>query len=439
MRIVETRLSGWGGTPARGCRIIEPRDDAQLAEALAIGPVIARGSGLAYGDSALGTGLTLSTGRMTRLLAFDDETGALDLEAGVPLRDIVDIFGRRGWFPPVVPGTAGVTVGGMIAADVHGKSHRADGSFGAHVRWLDLMDAEGQVRRLNPDDPLFAETLGGMGLTGIVLRAGMTLRPVQTGWMRQQTRILPDPQTALATLEESGGWRFSIAWIDMLSNPPGRALVYRGEHAGPADLGPGTAPFPPLRQRYPAVPFTPPVSLVRQPLVRAFNARHYRAATRGPHETLVGWQPFFFPLDHLGHWNRLYGRRGLLQYQTVVPLAEAEAALTRTLDTCRTEGPLPWLVTLKRFGASAGGLSFPMEGYSLALDFPATPAAFALLDRLDRITLDHGGRFYLAKDARLLRSVFDAAEPRAEAFRALRRETGADRRFVSAQSERLGL
>lgn len=438
-------LSGWGNFPVRRCRLARPRDEDALRALLTDGPVIPRGAGRAYGDSALGAGLTVSTAGFDRMLRFDAETGALTVEAGVLLADIVAALLPRGWFPPVAPGTRYVTVGGMIAADVHGKNHRSDGSFGRHVPWLDLMGADGVVRQLSAEEEpeLYDATIGGMGLTGVILRACVAMRRVETAWMRQETVVLPDPGSALATLEESGGWSHSIAWIDELASGEarGRSLVYRGEHAKLADLDPSRAAAPldaPAKRRL-GVPVTPPVPLVSRAAVRAMNALRYRAGARGPREALVHWEEFFFPLDALSGWNRLYGRRGFLQYQCVVPLDRAESGVMALIGQCRAAGLPPWLATLKRFGPGRGGISFPMEGYSLALDFPVTRPVLALLDRLDRIVLDHGGRFYLAKDARLDRETLAAADPRVAGFRRLRQRTGAAERFVSTQSERLEL
>lgn len=431
------RLAGFGGLGATDCRLAAPRDEAAVRARLAEGPLIARGAGLAYGDSALNPNLTLSTLGMNRMLDFDPSTGVLAAEAGVTLADIVQVFLPRGWFPAVVPGTRHVTLGGAIAADVHGKNHRCDGSFGGHVRWLDLMEADGTVRRLAPEEELFDATVGGMGLTGVILRAAIALRAAETGWLRQRTEAVPDVAAAMAALEGAEAWHYAIAWIDCLAGAAaGRALVHLGQHAALADLDARQTadPYAMRGRASPAVPLTPPVSLVRAGGVRLMNAMRYRRAAAGPVEELADWRRFFFPLDGLGHWNRLYGRGGFVQHQSVVGLGAAGHAIPALVDAARGRA---MLATLKRFGPGRGGLSFPTEGFSLALDLPGMPRD--LLGRLDRIVLDHGGRFYLAKDARLDPATLSAADPRLPAFRALRAQSGAAQAFRSAQSERLGI
>lgn len=434
------KLSGWGRFPVRETRLAAPRDEAGLRAALAAGPVLARGNGRAYGDSALGAGLTLAMRHLDRMIAFDAAAGRLVAEAGVLLSDIIAAFLPRGWFPAVTPGTKLVTLGGMIAADVHGKNHHRDGSMAATVDWVEVMGADGTITRTAPGEPLFEWTLGGMGLTGVILRAAIRLRPVETGWIRQRVLAAPGLDAALAALAEAdAASTYSVAWIDCVSagRHMGRSLVMLGEHATRAEIG-ARPPVPPAR-RAPGVPFDAPGWLLNRASVRGFNAAYYHRGAWRAGEGLVDWDAFFYPLDAVAGWNRIYGRRGLVQFQCALPPDAARPGLHALLAATAASGEGSFLAVLKRFGPGRGGLSFPMPGVTLALDFRATPRALALLERLDAIVLDHGGRFYLAKDARMSAATFARSEPRLADFRAARAGWGAAGRFASAQSERLGL
>ncbi len=433
-------LSGWGRMPVLHCRVETPRDESEAAALVAEGPLIARGAGRAYGDAALNPARTLSTARLNRMLAFDPETGLLTAEAGVVLGDVVTSFLPRGWFPPVTPGTRFVTLGGMIAADVHGKNHHVAGGFGAHVEWLDLLTAEGVTRCSRGENAeLFAATVGGMGLTGVILRAAFRLIPVETGWIRQRTVVAPDLDAAMAAFEAAEDATYSVAWIDCLASGRelGRSLVMVGEHAGAGELGDRPA-MPPRRKRLRA-PLDAPGWALNRWSVKGFNAAYWAAGQRGGDEKLVDWEGYFYPLDAIEGWNRIYGRRGFVQFQCVLPPETAREGLREILGLTSSEGLGAFLAVLKKFGRHEGALSFPREGYTLALDFPGSPPALKLARRLHGVAIRHGGRFYLAKDALLTRAELDASDPRATSFRDFRARSGADRAFRSALSERLGL
>lgn len=438
-------ISGWGRYPRAASEILAA-DSPETLPALLHGRrgVIARGAGRAYGDAAVGRRTTVLTGALDRLRGFDPASGRLRAEAGVTLADIVRTFLPRGFFPPVVPGTQFVTVGGMIASDVHGKNHHREGGFGAHVEALTVLTPDGVPRLCARDrEPeLFAMTLGGMGLTGTILDATFRLRPVESGWIRQQTRVAADLGAMLRALDADDAATYSVAWIDCLARGPalGRGLVYRGEHAGrEVCLAAGRDPFPiPPRGRLTVPPGLPGWTLNRAS-VTAFNALYFRRGRAAGASALVPWHSYFFPLDGLAAWNRLYGARGFVQHQCVVPRLGAEAVLSGMLDRVARLGTASPLAVLKRLGPGGGGLSFPMEGYTLALDLPANAATFALLDALDRCVVAAGGRLYLAKDARQSRDTFEAGYPALPAFRDLRRRLGADGVLASRLSTRLGL
>lgn len=440
------KISGWGRVAAQECRILRPRAEAELQALVGrSGPLIARGAGRAYGDCAQNPAGVLDMRGFGRLLAFDPATGILTAEAGVLLRDVIAAFLPQGWFPYVTPGTKFVTLGGMAAADVHGKNHHLEGAFGSFVEWMEVLCGDGEIRRCGPrDNPeLFALTLGGMGLTGAILRLAFRLRKVESGWIRQRTLPAPNLDAALSIFEEHAASTYSVAWIDCLSGglKQGRASAMLGEHATLADLPPKLreAPFATPSRGARMIPFDAPGFALNRWTVKGFNALYWRKQVSGRGESLVDWDSYFYPLDALLEWNRIYGRRGFLQFQCVIPPDRARTGLRRLLDATAESGQGSFLAVLKRLGAAReGGLAFPREGYTLALDFPASRRNFDLLESLDRIVVEEGGGFYLAKDARMAAHILRAADGRAEGFAARRRDLGGAR-FQSRQSERLKL
>ena len=443
-------LSGWGRHPALDCRLERLRRWEDLPGLLHRGTtLIARGNGRAYGDAALNPNLTLSTLAMNRMRAFDAGTGLLDCEAGVLLADILETFAPRGWFPPVVPGTQFVTVGGMIAADVHGKNHHADGTFGAHVESLTLAGADGAMRTCSRAEnaDLFRATLGGMGLTGVILSARFRLRPIETAYLMAETLAARNLDEAMALFEASRDWPFSVAWIDCLARGAGlgRSLLTRGAFmdAGALPRSLASSPLVPASRGKLRVPFDAPSALPNRVSIGFFNEFYYR---RGRRRVRTGARPvhfdrFFFPLDRIEAWNRLYGRRGFVQYQCVLPKGGSAAGVAALLECAAASGQGSFLAVLKLFGSAGDGLmSFPMEGYTLALDFPVRRGTAALLDGLDEITHRHGGRVYLAKDAHCTPERVREGYPRLGAFEAVRAEAAGGRpRFVSELSRRLAL
>jgi decaprenylphospho-beta-D-ribofuranose 2-oxidase len=437
-------LSGWGRYPRAECRVVAPHGEAELRAVLAQSPsLIARGNGRSYGDSALNPDATLAMRHGDRLLDFDPATGRLAAQAGVMLADIISTFLPRGFFPPVTPGTKFVTLGGMIAADVHGKNHHKAGSFGDHVESFDLMRADGSVVRCAADEnrALFDSTRGGMGLTGVILRATFRLMPVETAYIRQETLRARDLDETMELFERSQDWTYSVAWIDCLARNGGlgRSLLFRGEHATAAEL-PETqrkAPFAAPSRRAARVPFDLPALALNRWSVRAFNALHYRRAGTGA--ALVDYDRFFYPLDAVLEWNRLYGGKGLVQYQCVIPKDRSRAGLTALLERIAAAGVGSFLSVLKLLGPGHGMLSFPLEGYTLALDFPFSGPALDLLNALDEIVAAHGGRVYLAKDARLKAETLRRFYPGLDDFAAARKAADPDGRFASLQSRRLAL
>jgi FAD/FMN-containing dehydrogenase len=434
-------LEGWGRFPRLHSEVLGLRDLAGARQALAGRPsLIARGNGRAYGDAALSRHAVLCTLPSNRILAFDPIDGRITCEAGLLLADLLEFCVPHGFFPPVTPGTRYVTIGGMVAADVHGKNHHGAGSFGHHVEHMLILTADGQVRTAsrteNPE--LFFATIGGMGLTGIALEITFRLLPIETAMIRQETRRAADLDAVLESFEQTAHWTYSVAWIDCLARGAsmGRSLLFVGEHATAIEAPADALELPAGRQL--RVPFDLPGFVLNGFTVRAFNALYY--ARGRPGTRIVSCLPYFYPLDALLDWNRIYGPAGFVQYQCVIPKPAGRAGLALLLERIAHAGLGSFLAVLKLFGAEKSGpLSFPMQGYTLALDFPARPAAFNLMLELDAVVADHGGRIYLAKDARAGAALLRRGYPELDSFMTVREAVDPNRKFASLQSERLGL
>ncbi|WP_297760897.1 FAD-binding oxidoreductase [Thermosynechococcus sp.] len=408
-------------------------------------PLIARGNGRAYGDSALNRQATLQMSHFNRLLGFNPQTGQLIAEAGVLLAEILEIFVPRGWFPLITPGTKFVTVGGMIAADVHGKNHHKEGSFVQSLDWLDLLTSEGQMYRCSPSEnrDLFYWTVGGMGLTGVILRAAFRLRPIETAWVRQTTYVARNLDEAVDLFEAAQDVTYAVAWIDCLAarSQLGRSVVMLGEHATRQELPTKYRQRPlqtPQRRQF-SIPVDFPNGALNSLTVRALNQLYFLNSQRKAGLSFVDWDTFFYPLDSLLGWNRIYGRRGFVQFQCVLPLSTAREGLGALLHCTSVAGAGSFLGVLKKLGDQQGYFSFPMAGYTLALDFPMCQRTLKLLDQLEEITLQHGGRFYLAKDSHLTPLRLRQSDCRVETFVKVRDAHQWRVNFASEQSQRLNL
>jgi decaprenylphospho-beta-D-ribofuranose 2-oxidase len=424
-------LTGWGRTAPTGAQLLSPADADAMADALGAAPArgaIPRGLGRSYGDAAQNAGgHVLDTTRLRSIGAIDAAHGRVTAGAGVSLHRLLAALVPAGWFLPVVPGTRHVTIGGAIAADVHGKNHHHDGSFGRHVRSAVLRAPNGERVVLAPDatpDELWA-TAGGMGLTGVVTEATVALIPIETSWIAQTARRTADlDETMREMAAHDHAYRYSVAWVDALARGRrlGRSVVLWGEHATVDELPAHRRADPLARRDGGAVATVPPLPAraVRRAAVAAFNELYVRRATPTPARRIVPLDRFFFPLDAIGGWNRLYGPGGMLQYQVVVPFGREDVLRTALELLDRARAPA-FLAVLKRFGAEQGPLSFPMPGWTLALDLPAGAASPApVLDRLDALVAEAGGRVYLAKDSRLRPDVLEAMYPRLAGWRRTR-------------------
>lgn len=428
-------LSGWGRYPVVRARAASFSSTGELAARLAPGgPAIPYGLGRSYGDSALG-GDVLLTRRLSCILDFDPQAGEVTCEAGVSLAELVDAFLPRGWFLAVTPGTRHVTVGGAIASDVHGKNHHVAGCFSEGVLWLELMLPDGRVVRCSAtqNERLFRATCGGMGLTGVIVAARLRLARVTSSVIEQKTIKAANLEDIFALFDRYASYTYSVAWIDCLAKGEalGRSLLMVGEHAPDGGLEP-------LREARLGVPVDMPSCTLNSLSVKLFNALYYGRVRGREADARVGLGSFFYPLDAVRGWNRVYGKRGFTQYQFVLPLESSLAGMRRVLEEISAAGMGSFLAVLKLFGGENGNLlSFPREGYTLALDFRIEPRLFGLLDRLDAVVLDHGGRLYLTKDVRMSPETFRKGYPRLGEFMELRREMGFDRHFQSLQSTRL--
>jgi FAD/FMN-containing dehydrogenase len=425
-------VSSWGRLSADPHQVIELTDRDHVAAELlrASSAGIAHGLGKSYGDASLNPqGILWSMRGLDRLIAFDAATGRLACEAGVVLRDIQRLLMARGWSLPVVPGTQLVTVGGAIANDVHGKNHHVVGTFGEHVRRLKLVRSDGETIECGPDlrPDLFAATVGGLGLTGVIVDAELQLRPTAGPWLEAETLAFEGLDEFFALSDESErDWEHTVSWIDCTSRPIARGLFMRAQQA-PASTGT-------WRERRRRLAFTPPVSLVNGLSLRPFNALYYNINRRRTGLRTVHHEPFLYPLDSILDWNRLYGPSGFFQYQSVVPRDARLEATRDMLDAIQRSGQGSFLAVLKTFGerAPAGLLSFPQPGVTLALDFRNSRALADLFVRLDDVVRAAGGRLYPAKDARMPRALYEATYPNLAAF-AKHRDPG----MSSAMSRRL--
>lgn len=437
------KVTNWGNYPVIDASLHSPTSLDELKNIVAASPeVIARGMGRCYGDSALNSTI-VSTLRLDHVLAFDEQSGTVSCEAGVRFSDLLDAFVPRGWFLPVTPGTKHITVGGAIASDVHGKNHHVAGSFSRHLLSISILTGEGRIVRCTPDveSDLFWATCGGMGLTGIIVEATFKLIRIETAYIRQRVVKMRNIDEAFDAFDANMHWTYSVAWIDCLSKGDalGRSALILGEHATKQEVGYRYRDPLKIEHRTPIpVPLFFPAFALNAFTVKMFNEMRY--LTYQQQDSFVEYEPFFYPLDFVGDWNRIYGKRGFTQYQFVLPKESSREGLRKILTAIAASGEGSFLAVLKLFGKQEGMLSFPKEGYTLALDFAITPAAMSLFTRLDSMVNEFGGRLYLTKDVRMERAMFDQGYAHGtEAFKKIKHRVDPNRKFQSLQSKRIGL
>lgn len=429
--------SGWGNYPKINGQQHTVHQDTDLLNLIQQTPtVIPQGNRRSYGDSALNTHM-LDFKKRDYFLDFDAQTGLLHVQAGVLLSDIIDHFLPRGWFLKVTPGTKYITVGGAIASDVHGKNHHKEGCFSECLAALTIMLPSGETvtctKAQTPD--LFKATCGGQGLTGLIVDAKLYLKKVESRFIDQTTIKTRNLEETFEVFEKHKDTPYSMAWIDCLAKGEqiGRSLFMHGQFRTDGDLH-----YTSKKQT--AIPFNFPSFALNHWSVKAFNWLYYHKVRQTVTHQKVDIDTFFYPLDAIRHWNRMYGKPGFVQYQFILPKETSFEGLADILGTIEQSGKGSFLAVLKLYGkANDNWLSFPMEGYSLALDFKLEKNTFALLDKLDQQVLKYRGRFYLAKDARLTKETFEQGYPHIDLFRQYREKHDMAAKFQSLQSKRLGI
>lgn len=438
---MKKRISNWGNYP-----VIQSNEQSfslvsELEEKLSKSEeVIARGMGRCYGDASLAKNV-FSTLKFNHLLGFDSSTGLIELEAGITLESILDFVVPQGWFLPVTPGTKYITVGGAIASDVHGKNHHVEGCFSKHVLEMDVMIASGEILTCSPtqNSDLFHATAGGMGLTGIITRVKFQLKKIETAYIKQKMIKAKNLNEIIELLDKYSSYTYSVAWIDCLKSGEGfgRSILMLGEHAKVEDL-PESLQKSPLKlpkKKLLTLPFYLPSFLLNKLTVSIFNFLYYNKMFKREINNVVSYEPFFYPLDAIQHWNRGYGKKGFVQYQFVLPL-ESREGLVEILKKISSNGHASFLAVLKIFGEDESLISFPMKGYTLALDLPVRKNLFPFLDELDELVLQYKGRIYLSKDARMHSKMFFETYPNAQKFMSILGKYNPSK-FISLQSKRL--
>jgi len=398
--------------------------------------LIPRGNGRSYGDSALSSNI-INIKPKDYFIDFDEENGLLHIQAGVLLSEILESFVPRGWFLKVTPGTKLITVGGAIASDIHGKNHHVEGCFSECVQEFQIMLSNGDIvtcsKEATPE--LFKATCGGMGLTGVILDAKIYLKKINSQYIDQTTIKTKNLKETFQAFEEYSHKPYSVAWIDCLAKDDeiGKCLLMVGDFRNDGNLKYKT-------KKQKSIPFNFPSFALNNWSVRAFNLLYYGKAKDGVSKQRVSIDTFFYPLDAIGHWNRIYGKNGFTQYQFILPKETSYEGLEEILTVISKSGKGSFLAVLKLYGkANENYLSFPMEGYSLALDFKIEKGLFNLLDKLDEIVVKYKGRIYLTKDVRVSKEIFEKGYPQIETFRQYRKENKMDSKFQSLQSKRVGI
>ena len=392
------------------------------------------GNGRSYGDSALAQNIIYCK-PYNYFLDFDENSGVLHCQSGVLLSEIIEAFTPKGWFLKVTPGTKLITVGGAIASDVHGKNHHVEGCFSECVEEFTLMLPDAEVQTCKKGDEMFHATCGGMGLTGVILEAKIALKKINSKHINQITIKTKNLKETFEAFEKYSHMPYSVAWIDCLAKDEalGKCLLMVGDFADDGDLS-----FKEKKKLN--IPFNFPSFALNKLSVKAFNWLYYNKAANGESEQKIDLDTFFYPLDSINNWNRIYGRGGFTQYQFILPKEVSFDGLQEILTKIAQSGKGSFLAVLKLYGeANENYLSFPLKGYSLALDFKIEKGLFELLDTLDAIVVKYGGRIYLSKDVRVSKETFQKGYPMIEKFREFRKSKALDTKFVSFQSKRVGI
>jgi len=441
---MKKKIANWGNYPVMETEEKTFIFEEQLSEAILHSDnIIARGNGRCYGDASLAKH-TISTLKYDKVLSFDTETGIFECQAGLTLDKILEVIVPKGWFLPVTPGTKFITVGGAIASDVHGKNHHVDGCFSHHVLDMDVVLSNGETITCSPhlNTDLFWATCGGMGLTGIITRARFDLKKIESSYIKQKQIKANNLEELIELFEKYRHYTYSVAWIDCLQKGKhfGRSILMLGEHATLADLDENKKKNPlklPSKTQI-TFPFNLPSFVLNQFTIKAFNFLFYGKNLSREINNIISYEPFFYPLDAILHWNRGYGKPGFVQYQFVLSL-ESKQGLIEILNKISDKGLGSFLAVLKIFGKQDDLISFPKEGYTLALDFPVRKGLFEFLDELDKVVLNYGGRIYLSKDARMKSEIFWNGYSNAHKFLDIVKKYNPNFKFNSIQADRLSI
>lgn len=431
-------IANWGNYPAVQAIVKSFKTLGEIEKLLDTGATFAlRGNGRCYGDSSLHQNI-ISVLKYNHIIAFDTTNATITCQAGVTFDELIPLLVPRGFFLPVTPGTKYITVGGAVASDIHGKNHHVDGSFGRHILSMDIMLASGETVTCSQTNhqELFQATCGGMGLTGLILTVTFRLKRIQGNQIDQISVKAKNLDEIFELFEKYKSSTYSVAWIDCLQKGKdlGRSLLMVGEHTIANNPGPLNQPS------WLSIPMYFPGWILNKVSIKAFNFLFYHKQIRKEKQAKVSLDTFFYPLDFIKNWNRMYGRRGFVQYQFVLPLQNSKDGLRKILTAIGKNGTGSFLAVLKLFGKQdTGFISFPIEGYTLALDFPMRPGLLEFLDELDKIVLEYGGRIYLTKDARMNKQTFWDSYPSAGEFTKTMKQYNPDFIFRSSQSGRLAM
>lgn len=439
---MKQEVTNWGLYPKKTANVYEFSDVKRLKELVGEHQtMIARGKGRCYGDASLSDTI-VSTLKYNRFLEFDKDNGILECQAGVTLEEVLDVCVPKGWFLPVTPGTKYVTLGGAVASDVHGKNDHKEGSFTNYVEKIKLMDNHGDILECGPEESkeLFYATCGGMGLTGVIISVRFRLKKIETSYINQLLIRAENLDEILELFEKYKDATYSMAWIDCLKGGKGfgRSILYVGEHALVDEISKSQKKDQlKIPRKTPLlVPFHFPSFALNSFFIRIVNSLLFHKNFKKENRSIIPYEGFFYPLDAIKHWNRIYGTKGFVQYQFVVPEDNGREAMKEILTRINEEGRGSFLAVLKAMGNPNGIISFPMKGYTLALDFPIRKGLFEFLEGLDELVLKYKGRIYLTKDARMKQEVLNNGYQALDKFKTM---IGKGSKFKSLQSKRLGI
>lgn len=431
------KVFNWGMFPKIEAEVYESSSYPKIVTLIKEIPVvISRGNGRCYGDSALQKNI-FSTNKLNKFLAFDDESGILTCESGVLLNEILEVIVPKGFFLPVTPGTKYITLGGAIASNIHGKNHHKEGAISLYIESFELLNESCEIIHCskNQHSELFSKTIGGMGLTGIILSATLLLKPIETSYIAQKSIKAKNIHEVIDFFEVYKNYTYSVAWIDCLAKGKnlGRSILMLGEHAKPKELQAKQTQqkFFVHGNKQINIPFLFPSFVLNRFSIQIFNFLFYNKQISKEINNIVHYNPYFYPLDALNNWNRIYGKKGFTQYQFVIPFENGKEGLMKILTKISASGCGSFLAVLKTFGeadAISSPLSFPMSGYTLALDFKINKKVLNLLNDLDKIVMEYGGRLYLSKDVRMTKETY---------AKTYKNQFSHSEKFNSLQSERL--